>query len=406
MMTTDGQIENGIGDRLNSTTGVPEAKAEGNAPRLKKATSGVRGLYKRDDTWYCRMADMNGRIIRKKLSKDKATAITILAEMRKTIDLQKAGILPDYYVRKVKLVSDLWDRYIANIKAGQRSGNTIDSCLTAYQQVIVKNGFKYVTDIKIEAINKWSTRRLREGTRGQTVNLYIGIVRRALQWALDNGMTTHNPLANWHTVRANEPCKRRNFQPEEVAAILDAEENPEWRLRWLVYFYTGLRTDAGASLKWEWIDFDAKALNIPVEHNKSRRQLSIPLHPDLLQALQIQRLYTGRNSGEVFELRHYDAIRNRFRKICEKAGLDMEGVTLHSMRHTTATMLYEASGRDVKVVQELLGHSAPTTTMRYLHLTAEAKRSAVLNLDFGKGSLGLQPEKTPEVIPFPAAAMA
>lgn len=59
--------------------------------------------------------------------------------------------------------------------------------------------------------------------------------------------------------------------------------------------------------------------------------------------------------------------------------LGFKELTLHSLRHTVATNLV-MNGTDLRTVQELLGHSSLTMTMRYSHPIPEHKRNAINNL--------------------------
>jgi integrase/recombinase XerD len=57
-----------------------------------------------------------------------------------------------------------------------------------------------------------------------------------------------------------------------------------------------------------------------------------------------------------------------------RAGLS-EIVTPHSMRHSFATHLLDG-GADIRVVQELLGHSSVTTTQIYTLITIDKLRES------------------------------
>ena len=50
-----------------------------------------------------------------------------------------------------------------------------------------------------------------------------------------------------------------------------------------------------------------------------------------------------------------------------KAGLDTEKYSVHKLRHTAATLMYQ-NGVDVRVLQEILGHTSLATTQIYTHL--------------------------------------
>lgn len=52
------------------------------------------------------------------------------------------------------------------------------------------------------------------------------------------------------------------------------------------------------------------------------------------------------------------------------------GLTMHTLRHRCGTVAYAAT-RDLRAVQELLGHAKPETTARYVQVPDDAVRAAV-----------------------------
>jgi integrase len=67
-------------------------------------------------------------------------------------------------------------------------------------------------------------------------------------------------------------------------------------------------------------------------------------------------------------INHCNLYNREFKSLLKKAGLQDQGFTFHSLRHTFATELFR-KGKHPKIVQSLLGHSSITQTMdRYSHL--------------------------------------
>lgn len=60
-------------------------------------------------------------------------------------------------------------------------------------------------------------------------------------------------------------------------------------------------------------------------------------------------------------------IRDAIKLSYKKADIDSDIYSVHTLRHTCATLLYK-SGQDIKLIQELLGHSSVNVTKMYTHL--------------------------------------
>ena len=59
------------------------------------------------------------------------------------------------------------------------------------------------------------------------------------------------------------------------------------------------------------------------------------------------------------------------------AGLDTRKYSVHKLRHTAATLMYQYGNVDIRALQELLGHESISTTEIYTHVSNEQVRNAV-----------------------------
>ncbi len=61
----------------------------------------------------------------------------------------------------------------------------------------------------------------------------------------------------------------------------------------------------------------------------------------------------------------------------EKIGLDGQGYSVHKLRHTAATLMYQHGNVDIRVLKDILGHADLGTTQIYTHLSNAQIKDAV-----------------------------
>ena len=90
--------------------------------------------------------------------------------------------------------------------------------------------------------------------------------------------------------------------------------------------------------------------------------------------------YDSKNA--LFLSERYERISNRtvqyiVKKELMLAGLDVNKYSVHKLRHTAATLMYQYGNVDIRTLQELLGHESISTTEIYTHVANSQVRNAV-----------------------------
>ena len=278
--------------------------------------------------------------------------------------------------------------------------------------------------------------RTRKGTpiAGSTVDRVRATLRAALNAAVREGLITGNPLAQ---VRLDKPVRPHPviWTGERVEAWRRDGIRPPvavWTLRQLVTFLVGVENDRLAALWWlialrglrrgeaaalDRDDLDSEARELTVTRQlialpgelycgppKSRasyrtialdeagtRRLADQAVRQTVELLQHQfteqrrsdaRVRTGpgwRHGRPMFTYADGRPLRpeyltHRFRQICKELGLPP--IRLHDLRHCAATLAL-ASHTDLKVIQQMLGHSSIVTTAdTYTSVLPEAAHRA------------------------------
>jgi integrase/recombinase XerC len=201
----------------------------------------------------------------------------------------------------------------------------------------------------------------------------LAAVRSLYRFLARRGAVRRNP---GREVRAPRPARKLvTFLPDdEASAVIDARgmggETRERDVAVLEMLYaTGLRVSELASLDVDALDRDARTVRVLGKGGKERM---VPYGAPAARALDA---YLGPRviaRGPVFVNRRGGRLTSRsihtiVRRAARAAGVTRR-VSPHTLRHTFATHLLDR-GADLRMIQELLGHSRLSTTQRYTHVS-------------------------------------
>ncbi len=167
---------------------------------------------------------------------------------------------------------------------------------------------------------------------------------------------------------------------EEVKRLINAASNLKTKLIVEMLYSSGLRVSEMLSLKLDNIDFDEKIGKIKGKGNKERlfiisERLEKHLQKYALKYDIKETLFPGLNNQPMKPRNVQKIIAN----LAEKAEIKKK-VTPHKLRHSFATHLLN-SGVNIRVIQDLLGHSNLQTTQIYTHVSLEEIKKVKSPLD-------------------------
>ncbi|RKH64287.1 tyrosine-type recombinase/integrase [Corallococcus aberystwythensis] len=234
--------------------------------------------------------------------------------------------------------------------------------------------------------------RKRKGAGGKllslkSINNVLTVLHKLLALAQEQGVLQHVPRVKLFKT-AKPAFDFLSF--EETERLIDAAE-PEWRTLILLSLKTGLRH--GELIGLQWGDLDLPRGKLQVRRSiwqgvtglpKGGRERTVDLPVSAVDALKGHRHLRGpyvfcQPDGQPLTA---SMTEHRLTRAVGRAAITREqgAITWHDLRHTYGSHL-AMRGVPLKVIQELMGHAAIDMTMRYAHLSPEARESAVQALD-------------------------
>lgn len=236
-----------------------------------------------------------------------------------------------------------------------------------------------------DVLQDYVNRREKSGAKPNTLNLETRALSKAIR--------EDNPSWKKPRLRYSNEAKLSNlgFRVKELAPVLEAvvalskRYGAEYARVGLVAACTSMRLKDIVELEnrsldrinWKITFVQSKVKNI-LKARKSFKT-SKPITIDVCDKLkELFNNISATKKGTLFNVPSREAVVTVYRRAFKSCGI--KG-SFHSFRHAAATTML-ANGANIKVVQDILGHTNINTTMKYLHALDDQKKDAINSIEW------------------------
>lgn len=343
-------------------------------------------------------------------------------------------------------VAQWLDTYLSDVAPRRCDPTTVQGYASKMRNYVVPViGKQRLDRLAPEHLDRVYLEMQRAGRADATILQVHRILSRALEVAFRRSMMPRNPAKLIDSPTAKK-VEIKPLTEAEALRVLDAAAGSRNSARWSVGLALGLRQGEALGLRWSYVNLDAgelrvwwqlhrrghehgcggtcghrRAGNCPerslrlrsgeqhleggllLKEPKGKGKRTVPIPPELVAALRAHRevqdlerlmaegAYAGHDlvfadvdGSPIDPARDWAA----WHELLKAAGVRKARV--HDGRHTAATLLL-AQGVNVRVVQEILGHSSITVTQGYAHVASAMAREATQRM----GSSLLRERGTP-----------
>ena len=203
---------------------------------------------------------------------------------------------------------------------------------------------------------------------------------------------TENPAQDLETPKQGKRMPKY-LTLEESHKLLDIADNEDNRNHERDYAITtlflncGIRLSELIGINIPDIEFDECRMTVIGKGNKERtiylNKACMKAISEYLNVRPRERVKPNSQKALFLSERRERISRRTVQQIIEKelraSGLDTKRYSVHKLRHTAATLMYQYGNVDIRALQELLGHESISTTEIYTHVSNDQVRNAVEN---------------------------
>ena len=225
-----------------------------------------------------------------------------------------------------------------------------------------------------------NVRHNNEATRARKVVA----IRRFFAYLNENlGLLEVNPLKNLDTpkIKKSLPKYLTLDEARRLLSVIDGKFKERDFAIITLFLNCGMRLSELISIDYN----DIRSDNTLVITGKGNKERTIYLNQaciDAISAYRKVRPNDGVKDRALFLSARNQRMNPRTVEIMvnnylEKAGLGGRGLSVHKLRHTAATLMYQHGNVDVLLLKEILGHENLGTTEIYTHISSEATKNAI-----------------------------
>jgi len=340
----------------------------------------VRATNQGQGTFYLRYKDPSSKTCHQKIGRTVDLTLTDARKQAKTLKAEiQLGADPRGEARASKAVITVDEfftkHYFPYVKPRKRSWKRDEELYRLRINDVF--GSKRLNEVSRHQVQNFHTSVLDQGLSPATADHHVKLIRHAMNLAVDWGLLDKNPADRVPLLNVDNKVERYldAAQLEQLLSVLRTDGNRTICLVAMFLLSTGCRLNEALQATWGQIDKEQRVWRIAASHSKSKRMRSVPLNDTALEVLgqlgtegKFPHLFVNRLTGKP-----YTTIMKVWARLRAKAGLPH--LRIHDLRHQYASFLVN-SGRSLYEVQQILGHSDPSVTQRYAHLSSRSLQEA------------------------------
>jgi integrase len=297
------------------------------------------------------------------------------AELKQTIDRGGDPLEEIQTKREAPTVNELCDRFIAEYLPRKKPSTRHTYKLQIESEIRPVLGRRKVNEIAFKDVDELHRKLTKRGVPYRA-NRVIALLSRLMSMAVKWQWRGDNPVRG---IERNRELKRRRYlSADELVRLADAlaklSDQQSAGIIGLLLL-TGARRGEALTARWQDFDADFTTWSKPAASTKQRDLHQVPLSGSARQLLLAIRKQVPAGVPWVFPSNggHRKDVKDSWIAVCKAA--DLDGVRLHDLRHTFASVLV-STGHSLPLIGAMLGHTQPSTTQRYAHLFDSPLRQA------------------------------